>query len=58
MNLLAGFDIRYLSIFACGLAGGTAAWFIGVPMPFPGAGATRSENEQGGSPIGGPAGEH
>jgi len=31
---MAGFDFRFLPIFACGLIGGTAAYFIGAPMPF------------------------
>ncbi len=34
MNLTAGFDHRYLAIFAFGLIGGITAWLIGVPMPF------------------------
>jgi len=31
---MVGFDLRFLPIFACGLVGGFAAYFIGAPMPF------------------------
>lgn len=34
MELTTGLDIRFLPLFFCGLMGGVAACYIGVPMPF------------------------